>query len=155
MARIETRREVTTPVPAAAARDQLLRVFQARGATMAIVADDRLEGRTGSQVALRLKGGWIAKPEEFPVVAAVLLLPGATGTVVRITVADDLGFGLKAGVTKKYTQAVEGLADALAGGVGSAPPAGCPHGHAVAPGNRFCPSCGTPLAVFTHTGTTP
>jgi hypothetical protein len=148
MARIETRRQVETPLSAAAAKDRLLSVFQARRATVAIVTDDRLEGRTGSQVAIRLKGGLIAKPEEFPVVAAVVLLPGAAGTLVRITVADDLGFGLKTGMTKKYTQAVDGLADALAAGLASAPQVGCPHGHAVASGDRFCPSCGTPVAVL-------
>ena len=55
-------------------------------------------------------------------VAAVEAHPEGAGTAVRITVADDLGFGLKDGMTKKYRQAVEELADALANAVTSSAP---------------------------------
>jgi hypothetical protein len=79
-----------------------------------------------------------------------VLLPGETGTVARISVADDLGFRLKVGVTKKHTQAVETLADALAealpagpGGAGGV----CPFGHPAAAGARYCPACGAAVAA--------
>jgi hypothetical protein len=148
MARIEHHEQISTPLPPAEAHARLLNTSAARGAQMAFVTHDYLEGRTGSQAALRLKGGWLAKLEEFPVVAAVQVVPAPTGALVRLTVADDLGFGLKAGMNKKYRQAVEQLARALVGAVAAAPlPARhCPGGHPQPTHARFCGSCGAQVA---------
>lgn len=148
MARIEHRREITTPLSPVDAHAHLLAAFAARNASMAQVSGNYLEGRTGSQAAIRLKGGWLAKLEDFPVVAAVAIAPAGSGAVVRLTVADDLGFGVKTGMKKKYTQAVEHFAAQLAGSLAGPTTArgACPAGHPVSPAARFCASCGTPLA---------
>lgn len=54
-------------------------------------------------------------------------------------------------MTKRYTRAVELLADALAGALPAHDPATagsvCPFGHPAAPGDRFCPACGAALAA--------
>jgi len=74
-----------------------------------------VEGHCGSQVALQLKGGWIAHEEDFPIFAAVVFHPAVEGgTDVRVTVGDDLGFGLMFGMQAKYQRAIDELADALA-----------------------------------------
>lgn len=148
MARIERRQQVTTPFSPAEAHSRLLAVFAARSATMAMLRENYLEGRTGSQAAIRLKGGWLAKTEEFPVVAAVDVTPAGSGSLVRLTVADDLGFGVKTGINKKYTKAVEGFAADLAASLAAAPgmQQRCPAGHTQPGGARFCSTCGAPVA---------
>jgi len=149
MARIERRQQITTPLSPADARARLLAAFAARNAKMARVADNYLEGRTGSQAALRLKGGWVAKLNDFPVVAAVDFTPTGSGTVVRLTVSDDLGFGLKTGMKKKYDQAVEQFASQLSAALAapSLEHGRCPAGHPASDGARFCGTCGVALTA--------
>jgi hypothetical protein len=71
------------------------------------------EGRVGSRAAIRLKGGWMAATEDFPLVVVAAAHARGAATEIRITVADDLGYGMRTGIQAKYAHAAAELADAL------------------------------------------
>ncbi len=167
MAQVMEQRAVTSELPADTVIRQLVAKLTSRKhATIERVDNNSIEGHLGSKTALRLKGGWIASTADFPVVVAVALQPFNGGSEVSITVADDLGFGLKWGIRKKYERAASEVADALVAaavrtqeigasnegiaGVAKAPVAGegttCLNGHPVEPSVRFCPQCGALVA---------
>jgi hypothetical protein len=59
--------------------------------------------RGGSQVALRLIGGWFIKPTTLPKRATVSFAPSAEGTRVDAKIEDTLGLGiLDPKLKKKY-----------------------------------------------------
>lgn len=72
-----------------------------------------LTAKFGSQLMLRLIGGWLMPISAFPVKADATFTPVDGGTAVTINVADSMGVGIKAGMKGKYERAVEGHADAL------------------------------------------
>ena len=70
-------------------------------------SSQRLLLKAGSQASLRLKGGWIAKIEDFPVEIEINVISlGDAECDVTVDVRDSLGFGFKAGMKNKYQQAV-------------------------------------------------
>jgi hypothetical protein len=109
-------RAVHTSLDAETVNRRVIEVLTARKNGQIQMTDaGHVEGHCGSQVALQLKGGWIAHAEDFPIVAAVEFHPADEGGFqVRITVGDDLGFGLMFGMQTKYQGAIEELADELA-----------------------------------------
>lgn len=78
------------------------------------VSDNQADFRRGSQASLRLKGGLIAKVSDFPVLAVVRADEVSGGSSVFIRSLDDLGFGLRAGMKTKYTEAVRQFGELLA-----------------------------------------
>jgi len=163
MAQVMEQRAVTSELPADTVIRQLVAKLTSRKhARIERVDNNSIEGHLGSKTAFRLKGGWIASTADFPVVVAVALQSSNGGSDVSITVADDLGFGLKWGIQKKYERAASEVADALVAavvstqevgasnegitGIAETPVAGegttCLNGHPVEPSVRFCPQCG-------------
>lgn len=63
----------------------------------------------GSQVALRIKGGWLCQPQDFPVEMTIRAVPLAPGqSRADIGVRDTLGIGLMMGMQRKYNEAIDG-----------------------------------------------
>lgn len=75
---------------------------------------DGFTAKFGSQAMVRLIGGWIVPTKFFPVKATATFAASDVGTNVRLHVGDAMGVGTKAGMTKKYQQAVNEVADHLA-----------------------------------------
>lgn len=124
MARITEQRSVTvTCDPATALQRAAAAIIERKHGRVEHAAGNKLEGRVGSQAAIRLKGGMIASIADFPLVAAVEAVPRRDGAEVRLTVADDLGFGFKFGMKAKYTRAASELADLLVLSVAAPSPA--------------------------------
>ena len=95
--------------------DKILQLAQQRGITFTQVAENQIDFRRGSQAAIRLKGAIFSKTSEFPVVAVLRSDPQGSGSIAVINSLDDLGFGLKIGVTKKYETAVREFGEIIAG----------------------------------------
>ena len=76
---------------------------------------DEILLRGGSQVALRLLGGWFVKPTTLPKRATVKLVPGAEGTRVDAKIEDAMGPGL---LDKKLRKKYESYCEAWIAGLG-------------------------------------
>ena len=118
MAQIELSASFPSVHPTEYTIERLCQLAETEGFKVSRVAPNQADFRRGSQAALRLKGGLIAKIGDFPVVAAVRCDPALSGCTVVIHSLDDLGFGLKFGMRKKYTEAVRTFGETLAGMVG-------------------------------------
>lgn len=166
---ITEHRAVTSELPADVLVGELVAKLKNRKyARFERVDSNHIEGRLGSQLALRLKGGWIASPSDFPILVGVALQPMSSGTEVRIAVADGLGIGSKWGMRKKYEQSVAEVADALVAAVVGAQPLSttneamarvpatpvadeatpCPNGHPAGPSVGYPPQVGAPTATW-------
>ncbi|MFN3255007.1 MAG: hypothetical protein ACE37B_04880 [Ilumatobacter sp.] len=110
---ITTTRDFTIAGSREQAEERIRRAITTRKGKIAS-ADDGLTAKFGSQVMIRLIGGWIAPTKFFPVKATATFAASDAGTDVRIHVGDAMGVGTKKGMTKKYEQAVNELADHLA-----------------------------------------
>ena len=86
-------------------------------------SESRLDGRVGSQAALRLKGSLIAGSGDLPMAVRIEGHPDADGAELQITVSDALGFGPMTGMKGKYERAVADLADALVRSIPNPAPA--------------------------------
>ena len=75
---------------------------------------EALTATFGSQLMLRLIGGWFISPSSLPVKAQATFAAHDTGTLVSIHVGDAMGVGVKTGMNDKYNQAVHEVAEALA-----------------------------------------
>ena len=75
---------------------------------------DAVTAKFGSQVLMRLVGGWFVPASTLPVKAQATFAPSDAGTLVSIHVGDAMGVGVKAGMNGKFTDAVNGIADTLA-----------------------------------------
>ena len=111
---------------------------------MAIHTPNSLEGRVGSRLAPRMLGGGMAIIYQFPVFAAASATLRPEGTLVATTSRDDLGFGVKTDIRKKYEYTVGLLADQLIASI-SEPPRPtmiyfCPAGHPTHTTDRYCGS---------------
>jgi hypothetical protein len=87
-------------------RDEILSKLASMSARVVTVSESYVEAQTGSQLATRLKGGWIARPTELPMRTAVALQTHGQGTQVQVTVTDAMGFGVKLGMRGKYKGAL-------------------------------------------------
>ncbi len=131
-------------------------VVRQRKGRIEVSAPQHFEARTGSQIAMRAKGAMLCKPSEVPLVIAARFDAVPGGSRVAVSVQDDMGFGLRAGTTKKFTLAVDETIELIAqslrinvpptdsrprGGL----PAACPNGHSVSADAAFCGTCGTAL----------
>lgn len=67
-------------------------------------AADEILLRGGSQVAMRLLGGWFVKPTTLPRRATVKLMAGAEGTRVDARIEDAMGVGVMDPKLKKKYQ---------------------------------------------------
>ncbi len=76
-------------------------------------AEDELAAKFGSQVMLRIVGGWLMPTKFFPVKARASFTPTSTGSEITLSVSDAMGVGTKAGMKGKYERAVTELADGL------------------------------------------
>ena len=103
-----------SPRPPNEVISRLCRIAESNGITVIQVAENQADFRRGSQVALRLKGGIFSKISDFPVVAVVRCDATPSGSSVVIRSLDDLGFGLKIGMEKKYSEAVRVFGEMLA-----------------------------------------
>ena len=95
--------------------NRILQLAQQRGMSYTQVAQNQIDFRRGSQAAIRLKGAIFSKTSEFPVVAVIRCDPQGAGSLAVINSLDDLGFGLKIGITKKYETAVREFGEIMAG----------------------------------------
>ena len=83
--------------------------LEAAGATITQHDQYAVVAKAGSQLALRFKGGWLSRPQDFPVEMTVRAIPVAPGlSRADIGVRDTLGLGLMIGMQRKYTQAIDG-----------------------------------------------
>src|SRR5437016_4062849 len=94
-------------------RAAILSKLTSMSARVGTVSDAYIEAKTGSQVAMRLKGGWIAKPIELPMRTAIALQPGDRGTQVQVTVTEAVGFGFKFGMKNKYREALRAMIEEM------------------------------------------
>jgi hypothetical protein len=110
---ITTSRQLTIAAPPDQARQRVQAALSAQGGK---VADDGagLSAKFGSQLLLRLVGGWFIPAGKFPMKATATFSPAGAGTSVTIDVADAMGVGVKAGIKGKYERGVTQLADQLA-----------------------------------------
>lgn len=99
-------------------RDLILAKLASMGARMNTVSDSYVEAKTGSQVAMRLKGGMIAKPTELPMRTSVALHSQGDSTSVQVTTSDVVVFGFKLGMKNKYDHALQEMIDELRAAVG-------------------------------------
>ena len=100
--------------------DQILATFGSMSARVQTDSDTYIEAKTGSQLAMRLKGGmwgW-TKLTEFPMQTSVALRSEGQGTAVQVTATDALGFGRKTGMKAKYQQALQAMVEELRAAVG-------------------------------------
>lgn len=110
---ISTTRQITLASTPDRARELMQQAMVARKGK--IQTDEAvLTAKFGSQLMLRLIGGWLIPVSAFPVKADATFAPVDGGTAVTINVADSMGVGMKAGMKGKYEKSVNGHADALA-----------------------------------------
>lgn len=109
---INTTRTIEFAGPPDAAREAMQQAMVARKGK---ITDDEgeLSAKFGSQLMLRIVGGWLMPTKTFPVKAHAAFVPTANGTEVTLRVADAMGVGTKAGMKGKYERAVTDLAGDL------------------------------------------
>jgi len=78
------------------------------GATIVRHDGVAIVAKAGSELTIRLKGGWLASASEFPVEIIVQAWPIEGGTTIRIDARDTWSFGGRLGMRTKYTNAIEG-----------------------------------------------
>lgn len=105
---------IQSVVPPIDLTNRVLRLAQQQGIKNVQVAENQIDFRRGSQAALRLKGAMFAKPTDYPVVAVLRCDQLNEGSNAIINSLDDLGFGLKFGMTKKYEAAVREFGEIIA-----------------------------------------
>jgi hypothetical protein len=110
---VTTERRITLPAAADVAAAQVQAALAAAGGTPA-TDPTGISAKFGSQVLLRLVGGWFIPASKFPMKATASLVPTTGGTEVVLHVADAMGIGVKAGIRGKYERGVGELADSLA-----------------------------------------
>ncbi len=110
---ITTSRQVIIEGSADEARQRVRSALSAKGGKVTDDADG-LSAKFGSQLLLRLVGGWFIPAGKFPMKALASFVPAGSGTAVTIEVADAMGVGMKAGIKGKYGRGVTELADQLA-----------------------------------------
>jgi hypothetical protein len=120
MSRIEMAATVQSVLPPFELTKRIMQLAQQRGISYTQVANNQIDFRRGSQAALRIKGALFTKPAEFPVVTVLRCDPLGEGSIVIINSLDDLGFGLKLGLVKKYEIAVREFGEIIAGLVSQA-----------------------------------
>ena len=76
-------------------------------------SDLGIEAKRGSQAKMRLVGGIMGSEKIFPIVINVRFEYQEQGYLARISVYDDLGLGLKLGMSNKYRLIVENIASGL------------------------------------------
>lgn len=162
MAAIETVRSGQVDLAPVAAADALGRAASQHGIQVARIDGQQLDLRRGSQAAFRIKGAWLAKPAEVPVVAAVRFDPADSGSFVNLRCVDDLAVGLRLGAVKRMTAGVEEFADLVlqlainasnergAGAASIRPERAvealhCPSGHPNDAQAHYCSTCGSRL----------
>ena len=114
MSRIEMAITVQSALPPTELVKRVLQLSQQRGIKFTQVAENQIDVRRGSQAALRIKGGIFSKSSDFPVVTVLRCDPSDNGTNAVINALDDLGFGLKLGMEKKYQTAVREFGEIIA-----------------------------------------
>src|SRR5712692_11401062 len=94
MARIRLKDSWLAPTDLEAAKDALELFF--KRTKMQVVEQDRDEWRVkqGSQLRLRLFGGWFISPESLPKRATIVLRSEEDGVLVKAVIEDTLGFGI-------------------------------------------------------------
>lgn len=110
---ITTTRSLTTSMAPDAAREAMRQAMAARKGKVVDEADG-VAAKFGSQVLMRLIGGWLSPASWLPVRATATFVALDAGTQVNVHVGDAMGVGFKAGMNGKYEKAVNELADALA-----------------------------------------
>lgn len=110
---ITTTRSVSTSMAPDAAREAVRQAMTGRKGKIEDEAD-ALAAKFGSQVLMRLIGGWLSPASWLPVRASATFVALDTGTQVNVHVGDAMGIGFKAGMNSKYETAVNEIADALA-----------------------------------------
>jgi hypothetical protein len=114
MSRIEMTATVQSLVPPIELVDKILLLAKQQGIKFTQVAVNQVDFRRGSQAAIRIKGALLSKSSDFPVVTVMRCDVLGTGSNVIINSLDDLGIGLKLGVTKKYNVAVREFGEIIA-----------------------------------------
>lgn len=110
---ITTTRSLTTSLAPDAARNAMRQAMTARNGKLSDESD-AIAAKFGSQVLMRLVGGWLSPASWLPVRATATFVALDAGTQVNIQVGDAMGVGIKAGMNSKYEIAVNEIADTLA-----------------------------------------
>ena len=105
---------IQSVLPPVELTNRVVQLAQQRGIKFAQVAENQIDFRRGSQAALRIKGSMFAKSTEYPVVSVLRCDKLNEGSNAIINSLDDLGFGLKLGMTKKYEAAVREFGEIIA-----------------------------------------
>ncbi|MFK7917280.1 MAG: hypothetical protein AB8G14_04315 [Ilumatobacter sp.] len=110
---ITTTRSITTAMAPDAARDVMRQAMSARNGKLTDEADG-VAAKFGSQVLMRLIGGWLSPASWLPVRAKASFTALDSGTQIELHVGDAMGVGIKSGMNKKYESAVAEIANTLA-----------------------------------------
>ena len=110
---ITATRQINFDIDAGAARQRMLQAVARRSGKI-VEEKDEIVAKFGSQLLMRLVGGWFVSSSTLPVRATLSFSPLESGTLVRIHVGDAMGVGVKTGMNDKFTTAVNEIADALA-----------------------------------------
>lgn len=103
---INTTRTIQHTGPPEAARSAMTEAMVGRKGKILDGGDGYLSAKFGSQVMLRIAGGWLMPTKFFPVKAHASFTETSDGTEITLTVADAMGVGTKAGMKAKYERAV-------------------------------------------------
>lgn len=106
MARIEITGALQSPRQPVELMDLIVARAVTCGIEVVRTAPNQADFRRGSQAALRFKGAAFTSINQFPVVAVIRCDAAPHGSNVVINSLDDLGVGIKLGMTKKYSEAV-------------------------------------------------
>jgi len=120
MSRIEMMATVQSVLPPIELVNKILVIANQQGIKLTQVAENQIDFRRGSQASLRIKGALFTKSSDFPVVTVLRCDALGTGSNVVINSLDDLGVGVKLGMTKKYHAAVQEFGAIIAGLVAQA-----------------------------------
>jgi hypothetical protein len=107
VARLEYRESFSGACSPEQAQLATVRYLGSIGARMNAVSPTYIEAATGSQLALRMKGGLFADKSDYPVRTSVTISPTPEGCRIDVTCVDELGVGFKVGLRKGYQSAFQ------------------------------------------------
>ena len=97
----------------AGVRESIVSKLKSIGFEVALIEENYIEARRGSQLIFRTKGAMLAKPNEFPIVACLAIKSNGQSSQIEVAVHEDFGVGSIFGAKKKYQQVCESALQTL------------------------------------------
>lgn len=145
MARLEHSDSFTTARSPQDAQQAALNYFASIGAQVGTVSPNYVEASSGSQAAIRVKGGLFAKGADYPMRMSATIEPDGDGSKVSLNLVDTLGFGIKAGLRNGYRAEFGAKAQAIRTAIEGGAPA-TPAPPPSAPADTGAEAANSPLA---------